>query len=394
MKVLLISVVASLLLIFTVQIKAQDCSGDVTQRITCYENNISKLKDSGKTLSSQISQFDAQIKLTSLKIQKTEEQISLLSGRIDQIEGSLGSLTEAFNGRAVETYKMAKVSDPFLLLVSADNLSEAYNTLSYLKKIQEGDRNLLARLQKAQDTYEEEKVDQEDLQSQLGIQKQNLANQKQQKNNLLTITKNDEKKYQSLLTEARAQLAALSSYAQSVGTSLLPHQELSDGWGKYFNQRDSQWGNLLVNGDTSDCRGGPCTLAAIGCLATSYAMVVSHYGGSLLPSDVAVNSSNFYASTANFNSPGPSANGHGVTGISNPSVDQIKNALNSGSVVIAGLSKDGGPYPQHYSDHWVVFRSVDGDSFRINDPAYSGAMNVSLKDHYSGWTIIQAKIYN
>jgi len=209
MKVLLISIVLSFLLIFTVQTKAQECSGDVKQRITCLESNIGKLQSSGKTLSSQILQFDAQIKLTSLKIQKTEEQISLLSGRIDQIEGSLGSLTEAFNGRAVETYKMSKVSDPFLLLVSSNNLNEAYNTLSYLKKIQESDRNLLKRLQKAQDSYEEQKVDQEDLQKQLETQQKNLASQKAAKAQLLAITRNDEKKYQALLNQALAEKAAI-----------------------------------------------------------------------------------------------------------------------------------------------------------------------------------------
>ena len=211
MKALLISIVVSFFLIFSAQVNAEDCTGDVSQRISCYENNILKLKDSGKTLSSQISQFDSQIKLTSLKIQKTEEQINLLSGRIDQIVGSLGSLTEAFNGRAVETYKMAKISDPFLLLVSADNLSEAYNTLSYLKKIQEGDRNLLNRLQKAQDTYEEEKVDQEDLQNQLETQQKQLNTQKLAKKTLLDQTKNDEKKYQTLLNQALAEKAAIEN---------------------------------------------------------------------------------------------------------------------------------------------------------------------------------------
>ena len=212
MKVLLISIVASLLLIFTVQIKAEECEGlGLNDKINCLTTVKEKLGNQSKTLSSQVAQFDAQIKLTSLKIQKTEEQISLLSGRIDQIQGSLGSLTEAFNGRAVETYKMAKVSDPFLLLVSADNLSEAYNTLSYLKKIQEGDRNLLERLQKAQDTYEEEKVDQEDLQTQIEAQQKNLASQKQQKANLLAVTKSDEKRYLDLLNQAKRELEALTN---------------------------------------------------------------------------------------------------------------------------------------------------------------------------------------
>ncbi len=196
-------------LIFNTSVKAEDCNGNVTERIICYENNINKLKDSGKTLISQISQFDAQIKLTSLKIAQTEEQISLLSGRIDQIEGSLDSLNQAFSERAVETYKMAKVSDPLLLIISSDNLNEAFNRFSYLKKIQDGDRNLLDRLKKANDTYKDQKVDQEDLQNKLAQQKKNLDSQKQQKANLLAITKNDEKKYQTLLTVARAEYAAI-----------------------------------------------------------------------------------------------------------------------------------------------------------------------------------------
>ncbi|MDP3918144.1 MAG: hypothetical protein Q8Q30_03155, partial [Candidatus Woesebacteria bacterium] len=133
----------------------------------------------------------------------------LLSGRIDQIEGSLGSLTKAFNGRVVETYKMSRISDPLLLLISSDNLGEAFNRFSYLKKIQEGDRSLLNRLQNAQDTYKEQKLDQEDLQNQLAQQKKNLDSQKQQKANLLAVTKNDEKKYQTLLAVARAEYAAI-----------------------------------------------------------------------------------------------------------------------------------------------------------------------------------------
>ena len=380
----------------TSYVKSQTCSdaNSCNTLIDQYTNQIKTLQGQSNTLKNQIAQFDAQIKLTSLKITQTEEQISLLSGRIDQLQGSLGSLSTAFEERAVETYKMARIGDPFILLVSADNLNEAFDRYSYLKKIQEGDRSLIQRLQTAQDNYEEEKTDQEDLQKKLELQKQQINTQKLAKNTLLSQTKNDESKYQSLLSLARAQLSALSNYSQSVGVSLVPHQDLSDGWGKYFNQRDESWGEILVNGDTSDCRKGPCTIARIGCLVTSYAMVVSHFGGSSLPSNVATNPSNFYASTADFNNPGPAANGHSASKIDNPSIDQLKNVLNSGGTVIAGLSKNGGPYPDHYSDHWVVLRSVDGDSFRINDPVYPGAMNVSFKDHYSGWSIIQARVYN
>ena len=131
----------------------------------------------------------------------------------------------------------------------------------------------------------------------------------------------------------------------------------------------------------------------MGCLLTSYAMVSSHFGNNVTPADVAANTGNFFANTAYFLQPGPSAGGHSGRYVSNPSLDDLRSALNGGAVVIAGLSSNGGPYPQHYSDHWIVLRSVDGNSFKINDPWYQGAMNVSFNDHYSGWAIIEARIY-
>ncbi|EKE04956.1 MAG: Peptidase, M23/M37 family [uncultured bacterium] len=200
--------------------RSQTCtnSDECTRLIDEYSNQIQKLQGQGNTLKNQIAQFDAQIKLTSLKIAQTEEQIKLLSGRIDQISGSVESLNEAFSQRAIETYKMARIDDPFILLLSSDNLTEAYNRLSYLKKIQEGDRNLLVRLQKAQDTYEEEKVDQEDLQTKLAGQKKNLDLQKGAKANLLSITKNDEKKYQQLLAQVRAEYEAIQAIIAGKGT--------------------------------------------------------------------------------------------------------------------------------------------------------------------------------
>ena len=120
-------------------------------------------------------------------------------------------------------------------------------------------------------------------------------------------------------------------------------------------------------------------------------MVSSHYGGSVSPADVAANSGNFFGNTAYFLLPGPSANGHSPKDVSGPSIDDLRNDVNAGNAVIAGLSYDGGPI----ADHWVVLRSVNSDgSFMINDPLYAGAMNVPYNDHYSGLKIVEARIYN
>jgi len=192
---------------------AQSCQdlGNINERIDCYQKELSKLSSQSKTLSNQIAQFDAQIRLATLKIASTEEKIGLLSGRIDRLEGSLDLLSTAFSSRAVETYKMVRFEDPALVLISSPDLKEAVTRFFYLKRIQDADRDLLERLEKTQTDYEVEKTDQEQLQIDLENQKADLNKQKVAKSWLLSQTKNDEKQYQSLLAQAYAEKAALEA---------------------------------------------------------------------------------------------------------------------------------------------------------------------------------------
>jgi murein DD-endopeptidase MepM/ murein hydrolase activator NlpD len=111
---------------------------------------------------------------------------------------------------------MTRLGDPLIFLISAPDLSSVVSRYHYLQRIQEADRNLLMRLQKAQGVYQEEKTDQEDLQEQLEVQKTNLDNQKQAKANLLAVTRNNETRYQELLRQAQRELEALAQ-SQFVG---------------------------------------------------------------------------------------------------------------------------------------------------------------------------------
>jgi peptidoglycan hydrolase CwlO-like protein len=189
----------------------------LSREIQGYETEISKLKSQASTLSNQIAQFDAQIRLTALKINQTEEKILLLGGRIDQLETSLQVLTRAFTSRAVRTYKMSRLNEPYAMLVSSPDLDVAVTSFHYLQKIQESDRDLLVRLESAQASYEEEKVDQEELQLQLEEQKTVLGAQKSGKAFLLEQTRNDEKKYQELLSQSRAEYEAIQAIIAGKG---------------------------------------------------------------------------------------------------------------------------------------------------------------------------------
>lgn len=226
---------------------------EIQKEIENYENELGRLSAQAKTLTNQISQFDAQIRLTELKISQTEEKILLLGGRIDQLEGSLDALSTAFSSRAVETYKMARVGDPFLMVVSAPDLSRAVSRFYYLQRIQEADRELLTKLQFAQNNYKVEKTDQEDLQLELEEQKTNLDKQKKEKANLLSVTRNDEKRYQQLLASAQAELAVVL------------------GQGKETFMRDVKEGEVI----------GRVIPSASGCSSGQHLHLEVHQGGSI-----------------------------------------------------------------------------------------------------------------
>lgn len=339
---------------FTKSAYAQTCGSldECNTLIKQYEEQITKLQGQASTLKNQITQFDVQIKLTSLKIAQTEEQIKMLGGRIDQLGDSLNALTEAFNARAVETYKLSKIESNIVFILSAGNIDDVVTKFHYLQRIQEEDQNLLIRLEQAQTTYQGEKTEQETLQAQLQTQKANLNSQKAAKNSLLSATKNDETKYQSLLSQAKAQLAAFQSYVtRQGGASILSGQTKCNDWGCYYNQREAEWGNIGLGGSSY-------TVANYGCLVTSVSMLASHYGKNIKPSDIAVSSNAFVPGTGylyhSFVTNGVSIS---VSAVSKSILDS---ELAAGRPVIAGLYS--GP------DHFIVIVRKDGDNYIMKDP--------------------------
>jgi len=336
----------------------------LSREIDEYTQKVKELQTQAGSLSNQIAQFDAKINLTELKIEQTKEQIELLGGRIDQIQVSVEDLANAFNQRAIETYRLSRTNDTAVILFSSPDLSKAVSRYHYLQKIQEADRDLLEKLQKAQTSYKEQKGDLEELQDVLGVQVEELATEKIAKDNLLAATKNDEMKYQSLLAEAKSQLSALRRFIDSQGgASILQNQTKCDGWGCYYNQRDSQWGNIGMGNSAY-------SVAEYGCLITSISMVASHYGKDIKPSDIAVNTNYFVPATGYLYH---SADGMPFS-LSTASASNLDSYLGSGPV-IAGLYS--GP------DHFIVILRKEGDNYIMHDPFMPDGGNRPLTDQYS-----------
>lgn len=354
---------------------AKDYQSCLTSLTNLCQEKVSQLQSQANTLANQIAQFNYQIKLTTLKISQTQAQIDLLGGRLDQLAVSLSDLTKAFSSRAVETYKLSRFENNFFFILSASDINEAVDRFHYLQKIEEEDRSLLVRLQDAQTTYQNQKQDQQTLQDQLKEQQDAVNTQKKAKANLLAQTQGSEAKYQSILAQAQAELASFANFADSQGGgTILSNQTFCDGWGCYYNQRDSQWGNILIN-NRSDCP-GPCSVARVGCLVTSVAMIASHQGHKeILPSDIAgSDSNNFAVDTAYL---GRSISVKGVNISRTTIAISLSPGLVSNGPVIVGIKY--GPFGTHF----VVVKSYSNGTYIMDDPFTAGGHDISFTDHYS-----------
>ncbi len=190
----------------------------ITDEIEKYSKTVQELQVKADTLSNQIKQFDANITLTELKIDQTQSKIALLGGRIDQLTSSLQDLSEAFESRVLETYRLSRVGSTPILLMSSRDVNEALMRYYYLQKIQEADHELIDKLKNAQTTYQEQKDSLVLLEDELAGQQKVLSAQKTAKSSLLEVTKNDEQKYQQLLAAARAEFESIQAIIAGRGT--------------------------------------------------------------------------------------------------------------------------------------------------------------------------------
>lgn len=359
-----------------------------------YEQKIAELQQQKNTLAKQISLFDSQISLTSLRINtiraaitKLTAEVDELAGEIERLEGLLTKRTELVLRRIPESYKRKSTSQVGMLFLS-NSFSDFVARVKYISTIQEHDAALLFQLKATQNNFaerknlrEEKKLEQEKLKKQLEQESAALARQKREKEALLSQTKNNEATYQQLLAQAQAQLASLASFVDTQGASLLSNQTFCNDWGCYYNQRDSQWGNILINGQGSGCS-GPCNMLRVGCLATSVAMMASHLGRrDISPSDVALSGpENFAVGTALLVRGSISVKGVNIrrTSLSGLTPEAVKDGP-----VIVGL-KHG-----VFGTHFIVVKSFTNGNYIINDPYEAGGHDIPFTNSYSLGSIFE-----
>ncbi len=353
---------------------------DLNNRIRELERKVSDLKSQGNSLSSQIAAMDGQISLTEYRIDATQKEVMDITldiesagKRMNNLEGSLDNTTKVLLNRIVATYQAGDAKELQVLLASG-NMSDLMSRANYLKIVQSHDRQLLYDTQQARNDYanqktilEQKKKKVEELNKQLEGYQVQLDKDKASKQSLLTATKNDEAHYQTLLSQARAQVNSMKSFARGHGGSVLPPQASPDGW--YFNQRDSRWGN-------SNMGSSPEYVWEVGCLATSMAMIMKKHGEDVTPASVTSNSSYFFSNTAYMAIPWGGGKFSSAWGNNQSAIDS---KLASGEPVIVGVKNN---------SHFVVLKSGSAGNYIMNDP-WNGP-DLKFSDYYSsisqyGW---------
>ena len=209
---------------------------DKQAEIQKLEAQLQDSRNQEKTLKSQLNIIDGQTKVTTLKIEETnlkieklKREISDLSTRINRIGNTLDSLSEILLRRIVQTYKYGNTISTLDLFFSSHSFADLLGRLKYVQVAQAYDKKKLYELQATKLAYNDQKQDKETRQTeaeklnkQLEDYKNQLAEQKKAKEELLLITRNDEARFQALIAQLRADLASITQAISNVGAKIGP----------------------------------------------------------------------------------------------------------------------------------------------------------------------------
>lgn len=210
---------------------SDDKKEDLENKIKEYTDKINELQGQSKTLRSQIALVDNQIAVAELRVQATEEKIAQLEKDIEiaqkkvlGLESNIEVVSKAMVERVGAVYAVGSI-DPFQMLLTSDNFSNFLTRLKYLKVVQMYDKRQIYAAEQAKNSYEQEQAlfeekqkEAEGLKVQLASFNEQLEGEKSRKNELLTVTNNDEKNYQNLLAQTRAEYEAIQGIIAGKGS--------------------------------------------------------------------------------------------------------------------------------------------------------------------------------
>jgi len=206
---------------------------ELQKKIDELQQKVTELQSQAKSLSTQIGVIDSQISLSELKIANAQEKIKNLKDdilitkeKVLGAESDIDKTAQALMGRVEAVYEVGSV-DPWQVLLTSNNLDNFFTRLKYLKVVQLYDKKNVFAAEQAKVNYEaqqqilvEKQKEEERLNEELQQFNEQLNSEKLAKKRLLDETKGSEANYQKLLSQARAEYAAIQGIIAGNGAEV------------------------------------------------------------------------------------------------------------------------------------------------------------------------------
>lgn len=196
---------------------------ELTAKINAAQQEKKSLSSTINFLNNKISLNEKEIEKTQFEIRMLEAQVNDLEQRITGLELSLHDLSSALIERIQNQYKRG-TGDGLARMFATTGISNLFKETKYLSQVREHTQELLLNTEQKRQLYDEEKKTKEQaqlemvaLQNKLQVQQKDLQQQKQDKNQLLAVTQNNEKTYQEQLAKTLEEYNAIQSIAAGAG---------------------------------------------------------------------------------------------------------------------------------------------------------------------------------
>ncbi|MDR3643080.1 MAG: hypothetical protein P4L74_05665 [Candidatus Doudnabacteria bacterium] len=206
------------------QDQLQQQLAQIQAQIADYQQQLKGVQSQKNTLQNKINQLKKQQAVLQLQIQATTLQVAQLSGQIASTTNSIiqnNTEADALREQISATMRAINENDGYPVLysvVSQNKLSDVFTTYQDFSRVSEGLSGLVDQINQnnqqlaaEQQQLQSQQSDAQNLLSVSALQQSQLADTMGQQSTLLSDTKGKEANYQSIISDTKAQAAAIQS---------------------------------------------------------------------------------------------------------------------------------------------------------------------------------------
>ena len=224
------------------------------QQANEYQSKANELKAKGDTLQNALDSINNEIAGIQAQISVNQTKHNQLKQQITENEDKLSKNKDALGDTIASIYVEGKVT-PLEMLASSNTISDYVDKQEYQSSIRTQLSKTIDEVKKLKKQLEEDQKAVEKVLNELNAQNAQLGAKQQQQQQLVNQTRGDEAAYQGLVSQARAQMEAVSAQQRAYYESLIRRSGNGGSAGVVGSFQYSNWsGNQGCGGGYTYCQ--------------------------------------------------------------------------------------------------------------------------------------------